>query len=113
MQPFLGKLARDFHPKTLLPSLSAGLIAGIIIVMVQISLAALIFSGELSQFISGGIGLTLFGSFVVSTVVALTSSYRGAVGVAQDISAAIIAPMAAGIVTTMMLVASPEEKYAT
>lgn len=112
-QTFLQKLTRDFRPESLLPSLSAGLIAGIIIVMVQISLAALIFSGDLSHFVSGGIGLTLFGSFVVSAVVALTSSYRGAVGVAQDISAALIAPMAAGIVTGLIPSASPDEKYAT
>ena len=53
LRTIFSRLIREFHPEMLLPSLSAGLIAGIIIVMVQISLAALIFSGELTQFISG------------------------------------------------------------
>ena len=74
---YIRQLTRNFQPDRILPSFTAGLIAGVIIVMIEISLAALIFSGDLSAFVSDGIGLTLFSSFVIGVVVALTSSFRG------------------------------------
>ena len=70
-QPFFRQMADEFHPKRLFPSLVAGLISGILTVIIEISLAALIFSGDLARFVSNGIGITLFGSFVIGVVVAL------------------------------------------
>ena len=113
-QSFFRQLADEFHPKHLFPSLVAGLITGILTVIIEISLAALIFSGDLSRFVSNGIGITLFGSLVIGIVVALTSSMRGTVAVAQDIPAAILAPVAAGIAASLATThASPETTYAT
>ena len=111
---FLRQLADEFQPKHLFPSLVVGLISGILAVIIEISLAALIFSGNLARFILSGIGITLFGSFVIGIVVALTSSWRGTVGVTQDIPAAILAPLAAAIAASLATTsASPEATYAT
>jgi hypothetical protein len=99
-QPFFRQLAGEFQLKRLFPSFFAGLMTGILTIIIEISLAALIFSGDLSRFVSNGIGITLFSSVVIGVVVALTSSLRGAVAVGQDIPAAILAPVAAGIVAS-------------
>ncbi|MDQ2690673.1 MAG: SulP family inorganic anion transporter [Chloroflexota bacterium] len=90
-------LRDEFRPKLLLPSLTAGLIAAIITISLEISLAALIFSGDLSRFLPGGIGLMLFGAFIMGIVIALTTSLPGMVGLPQDTPAAILALVAAGI----------------
>ena len=113
-QSTIRQLASEFQPNRLFPSIVAGLISGLLTIIIEISLAALIFSGNLARFVSNGIGITLFGSFVIGIVVALTSSLRGAVAVAQDIPAAILAPVAAGIAASLAsTAASPEATYAT
>jgi SulP family sulfate permease len=112
-KPYFRQLAGEFQPKRLFPSLVAGLISGILTVIIEISLAALIFSGDLARFVSNGIGITLFSSLVIGVVVALTSSLRGTVAVGQDIPAAILAPVAAGIATSLTPSGSPEATYAT
>ncbi len=112
-QPFFHQLLDEFQPRHLFPSLLAGLISGILTVIIEISLAALIFSGNLARFVSGGIGITLFSSLIIGVVVALTSSMRGAVAVGQDIPAAILAPLAAGIAASLAPSVPPEATYVT
>ena len=97
----LRNLKHDFKPDILLPSLAAGLVSGIIIISIEISLAALIFSGDLDQFLAGGIGLMLFGAFVVGVTVTLTTSLPGMMAVPQDTPAAIMALVAAAIGVSM------------
>ena len=91
----------EFEPATLLPSVTAGLVAAIITISLEISLAALIFSGELGEFLAGGIGLMLFGAFVMGIVIALTTSLPGTVGLPQDTPAAIMGLVAAAIGVSM------------
>lgn len=95
------ELKRNFQPSVLLPSLSAGVINAVIIVSVEISLAALIFSGDLSQFLPRGIGIMLFGTVIVTIIIALTSSLVNMVGVPQDTPAALMALMTAGVAATL------------
>ncbi len=103
---------QEFQPKILLPSLTAGLIAAIVTISMEISLAALIFSGDLSQFLPGGIGLMLFGAFAVGIAIALTTSLPGMIGVPQDTPAAIVSLIGAAIALSMRG-AEPRSIYAT
>lgn len=64
----LSEFKQEFQPKVLLPSLTAGLIAAIVTISMEISLA-------------GGIGLMLFGAFVIGIVTALLASLPGAISV--------------------------------
>jgi SulP family sulfate permease len=105
-------LKTNFHPSVLLPSLAAGLINAIIMISVEISFAALIFSGDLQQFLPRGIGIMLLGALIISIVVALTSSLVGMVGLPQDTPAALMALVAAGIATTLKG-QNPEVIYST
>ncbi len=84
---YLTRLAGEFHPRKLLPSLPAGLLTGLLEVVLAVSFAALIFSGDLSDFTAIGVGLFLFGAMVSGFVVALASSLPGTVSGNQDVSA--------------------------
>ena len=97
----LRDLKNEFKPDLLLPSITAGLIASIITISLEISLAALIFSGDLGQFLAGGIGLMLFGAFVMGIAISLTTSLPGIVGLPQDTPAVIMGLVAASISVSM------------
>jgi sulfate permease, SulP family len=102
----------EFQPGILLPSLTAGLIAAVITISLEISLAALIFSGDLTPFLAGGIGLMLFGAFAMGIAIALTTSLPGMIGFPQDTPAAILALVAASIAASLRG-SDPESIYAT
>ena len=99
------RLSQEFQPSHLLPSLTAGLINGILAIILQVSFATLIFTGELSGYVSNGIGFTLFGALVIGLTTALMSSFPGAVALPQDSPAAISAIIATAIAAQM----SPSE----
>ncbi len=103
---------RNFSPSVLLPSISCGLINAIILISVQISFAALIFSGDLAPFLPRGIGILLLGMSVSCVLVALLSSLPEMIGVPQDTPAALMALVAAGI-TVALKGQKPEVIYST
>ena len=105
----LASLRQDLHPSRLLPSLTSGLISGIISVTSSLSFGALIFSGKLSPLVGTGVGLVLFSAVVVGIVVPLFSSFPGTVTKPQEASAALQALIAASIAASMPAVASTEE----
>ena len=67
----------ELRPDRLVPNLIAGLIVGILVITFSISLASLVFAGELSSFAPIGIVLTLFGTMIIGIVVTLFSSFLG------------------------------------
>jgi SulP family sulfate permease len=102
-----------FQPKMLIPGLTAGLIVGITDVSIEISLAALIFSGVLAPYVAYGIGFLLFGAFIFLLLGAFTSSIPGTMTIPQDTPAAILALIAAGVVANMAASATLEETFTT
>lgn len=105
----ISSLLQEFCPNRLIPNLTAGLISGVLLVIYAISFAALIFSGNLSQYVSIGIGGALFTSVAVSITVALMTSLPGIVIMPQDGPAVIMALMANTIATQMSASASGTE----
>jgi len=103
----------EFKLQRLIPSLTAGFIVGVTDVSVEISLAALIFSGALVPFLAQGIGSILFGAFVILFLGALTSSVPGIMTIPQDTPAAILALIAAGVVGNMSTSATLDETFTT
>ena len=101
------------QPGQLLSSLSAGFISGMVSVILAISFAALIFSGDLAGHVANGIGLALFGALAIGLVMAATSSYPGTIAGTQDSPAAILALVAAAIANSMRTSATPEAIFAT
>ena len=102
------RISQEFRPDQLLPGLLAGFINGIISIIIMVSFAALIFSGDLRDYVSNGIGFALFGALAVGMITALVSSFPGAVAIPQDSPAAISALIATQI-SVRMLASTPIE----
>ena len=79
----------------LLATISAGVIIGIVEVVLAISFAALVFGGYLEQFLPAGIGIYLFAATVSLAIIAWRSGRRGVVGSVQDAAAAVLTIVAA------------------
>lgn len=108
------EIGRDLAtPGRLIPALSSGFVVGLLIVVVQLSLATLIFSGPLARFAPAAAGLTLFGGFVMCLVVALGSAFPTSVSLPEDAPAAILAAVAGGVASALALEPDPRAAFAT
>lgn len=85
----------------LLPAVGAGVVVGVLLVIMATSYAALVFSGPLGIHLQKGIGLNLFGAVVGLMVVSLLSSMPWTIAGPQDITGAILGLAAASIATRM------------
>ncbi len=104
-------LRDELRPEKLVSAAAAGLVTGISLIMVCVAFGTMIFSGDLSPYVSRGIGFMLFGSVVYVLVTALFSSLHAVSSTVQDNPAAIMAVIAVAITGTAGL--SPREKYVT
>lgn len=93
-------------------NLFAGCVIGVLVVFLEISLAALIFSGELSEFFGAGIGILLLGTLISLLVAVCFSGFKILVSLPQDVPAAIIAVLAATLVAQPAM-GNPAEAFAT
>ena len=100
------QILQELQPSRLVPTLTAGLITGVLLVIYAISMAALIFTGPLVEFVPIGIGLTLFTAIVVALIVALTNAMPGIVIMPQD-SPAIILALMVGAIASQIPVSDP------
>jgi len=103
-------LKRFIKPDTV-PSIISGLINGIILIVIAMALSALIFTGPLSDYLSQGIGILLFGFLVYALFSAFTASYPININTPQDIPVAIIALIATTIMATSGKDWSPESTF--
>lgn len=94
-------------------ALVAGAVTGLVVVILSLSFAVLIFSGELAGHVGTAIGMALFTAVVVGALVALFSSYPGTIAFPQDKIAPILALMASLIVADMPPGTDPERLFAT
>ncbi len=102
-----------FSLAQLLPSLSSGLIIGLVEIIVAISFGALIFAGPLSPVVGQGIGLALAGAALSGLAIAFFSSVPGMASGNQDVPAAIMAVTAAAIVAAMPTGTGLQEAFVT
>jgi sulfate permease, SulP family len=106
-------LARDLQPERLLAGLNMGFITGTFAVILAISFAALIFSGELSGQVAFAIRLALLGAIFITFLVTLTSSHSSTIAVNQDATTALMAVVAAGALATAPADLTPDERFFT
>ncbi|MBK9261868.1 MAG: SLC26A/SulP transporter family protein [Polyangiaceae bacterium] len=93
--------ARGIRGSRWLSGLFAGAMSGTLVATFSITLAALIFSGNLTQYLSRGIGMALAGSAIVGVIVSLGSSFRPAIAAPQENTAVVLALVASAIGTNM------------
>ena len=103
---------RGLDLRRFLPPMSLGLVGGAIDLPLTISFGILIYSGDLSQFASAGIGMMLFGALVMQLIVAISSSMPGMLAGPQDSPAAILG-LAAVAISTQMVAATDAAKFIT
>lgn len=109
----MARISGELRWRRLLPAMTAGMVAGLLEIILTLSFAALIYSGPLSGFVSQGIGLALFGVIISGTIIALFTSLPGVLGGNQDVATAILALMAATIARSLPPGSSPEEVFLT
>ncbi len=97
----------------LLSVLTAGVICGLLAVMFSISAAALLFSGDLSKYITVGIGVCLIGTIFLNCGISVLSSHPGMVSVVQEVTVVTLSVIAMSIYTAMSGVQSDDEIIAT
>ena len=88
-------------------ALSTGLVIAVLMVVVQTSIAAIIFSGPLVPFVGQGTGAILFGAFAMCLIVALSGTYKGTISVPHFAPAAALFGVGGGVAASMT--AAPEE----
>jgi SulP family sulfate permease len=89
------------HPSILVPSITAGLVTGLIGVIRAISYAALIFSGTLGANLSTGVGMAVLSTGVISVVAAISSTLPGMIATPLAAPTAILAIMAGQLADQM------------
>ena len=76
---FANNLRENVLSKRTLLALTVGCVSGVNVVVGEVPLAMLVFSGPLAPYASQGVGLVLFGCFAACLVIALKSGFPGAV----------------------------------
>ena len=94
-----------------IPSIVAGTISSIIIIVSAMALSALVFTGDLSSYLPQGIGILLLGSLIFALFSAITASFPTAISAPQDIPIAILALMAATLMSNPVHQMNKEELF--
>ena len=110
---FYDRIVRELEPRRLLVNFVAGLIIGVIAVNLTISFAALIFTGDLSDYLSAGISLGLFSVVVIGVVSTLLSSFPGTISGPRSSPAAILGISGATIAGILAGKVPPQEIFLT
>ncbi len=102
-------MARDLSPSRVGPTIGAGIVAGVITISYAVSLAALVFRGDLAGSLADGVGMTLWSTLVVGLAATFFSSLEGTVPSAGGKTAAVLAVTAASLGDTV----DPEALFPT
>ena len=107
------KAFASFDSRQAVSGITAGLVIGLISVVLIVSLATLVFNGAMSVFIQRGIGLFLFGGFALAAVASIFGSLPGTAIGPQDGPAALLAVMAGGLIGALAGSSRPETIFST
>jgi SulP family sulfate permease len=110
---FASELLADATSRKIIPALSTGVIAAILLVIVELSFVAMVYSGSLSTLATRGAGLSLCGGFLICLFAALTRGFKAAVSLPQDAPAAVLSTMALTIAASLGENASMDAKFMT
>jgi SulP family sulfate permease len=101
MTPLQSFRSSLINPRILFPNLTAAVIVAIINVSTSMAIAALVFSGTLTPYLSMGIGLFFIGTLIGGVLVPMGSGYHAIVASPRGGQAPIFAAMAAAVVIAM------------
>ncbi|MBM3952243.1 MAG: cyclic nucleotide-binding domain-containing protein [Rhodospirillales bacterium] len=104
---------RDFGFDRAVPALAVGATSGVLSIIRALSVSALIFVGDLEPYAAQGTQLGLVSAIVLGLVMAFASSYPGTIAMAQIEPAAILALVAAAIITLVGAGGDADTAFAT
>ena len=113
IKSLISELVEDMTSGKLVPALSTGVVAAVLMAIFQVGYAAMVYSGGLSALASRGAGLTLFGGFLICLVASLGSSFKATVSVPQDAPAAVLSTVAVSIAASLGDKAPMDVKFMT
>jgi sulfate permease, SulP family len=93
MSKIVSEIRESLRPDRLVPSIIAGVVAGILAITFMFSYSAVMFTEDLAIYVPRATGGMLFGGVVIAVMVSLFGAIRGAVALPQDNPTAIIAVM--------------------
>jgi SulP family sulfate permease len=102
-----------FQPKLLLLAFSTAFIITATLIPFQVSIAALIFTGDLEQFLPFGMGILLMGVVIYGLVTILYSAFPLSISIPQERTAVLVAILTSGIANELNGKSSEEELFAT
>jgi SulP family sulfate permease len=91
----------------------SGLTIGVISIIASVSMAALVFTGELAAHLSYGVNIALVTAVITGAILAFSSSCEITISIPQDRTAPILAFMAAGIASTAPADMPPDQLFIT
>ena len=112
IRSLVAELRADAGSAMLPIALSTGVIAAVIVLVGEVAIASIIFSGPLSPLVPRGTGAILFGTLVMCFLTALTCTYKGTISVPHFAPAAVLLTVG-GAVASVMVSASSEAVFAT
>lgn len=98
---FLNSTHRTISCSRICAIVTAGLVTGVLQVVLSTSYATLIYGGKLNPYVSQGIGYALFGALIIASIITLFTSLPGTVGSNQDVTVAIFSIISASIIASM------------
>lgn len=113
MAEFANTHQQSYNPRQLPIDIVAGLFSGIVALVASVSFAALIFSGDLSNFVGQGIYMALISAAISGALLSFVSGCPVSVFIPQDRIAPILAVMAGGLAVSIPLSSSPETLLVT
>lgn len=104
---------RELAPDRLLPGLVAGLIVSVLVVMLAVSVAALIFDGDLAPYLLGGLASILIGVIVLNLAAAFLGALPFVVARPEATTSVVIAGAAASIASALTSRGLSQQVYPT
>ena len=93
----ISELVSDAASPILLSAVSIGFVIGTLSVIIEVSFASMIFSGDLAPMAMRAVGLTLGGSFLLILVSTLSSTFKSVIALSQDAPTAVMASIAMAV----------------
>lgn len=109
----LSDIIVDLRSPCLLPALFIGAVLCILLVIIEVSFAAMIFSGDLSSTAIRASGLTLFGSFLICLSTVLLTSFKSSISLSQDAPAAVLSTAGVAVVAALGLDVDENTRFMT
>ncbi len=109
----LSEIGNDIRSPRLLPAISVGAVLGILLVIVEVSFAAMIYSDALAPMALRAAGVILFGSLLACLTIALGTTFKPSIMLPQDAPAAILSTAGIAVAASLGVDASEDTRFMT